>query len=85
MSKEGVNLQGYGWERLRSYKCSRITNIRLRDELLTREIFTMLREAKVLIEEWRREYNQVRLHSALGYPATCSRGYKANSNAGNSN
>jgi transposase InsO family protein len=37
---------------------------RLRDELLNREIFTTLDEAKVLIEQWRMEYNQVRPHSA---------------------
>jgi len=37
------------------------------DELLSREIFTTLQEAKVLIEQWRREYNQVRPHSALQY------------------
>jgi transposase InsO family protein len=42
-------------------------NGKLRDELLNREIFTTLIEARVLIEEWRREYNQVRPHSALGY------------------
>lgn len=42
-------------------------NGKLRDELLNREIFTTLEEAKVLIEQWRREYNQVRPHSALGY------------------
>jgi len=42
-------------------------NGKLRDELLDREIFTTLEEAKVLIEQWRREYNQVRPHSALGY------------------
>jgi putative transposase len=42
-------------------------NGKLRDELLSREIFTTLEEAKVLIEQWRREYNQVRPHSALGY------------------
>jgi len=42
-------------------------NGKLRDELLNREIFTTLTEARVLIEEWRREYNQVRPHSALGY------------------
>jgi len=42
-------------------------NGKLRDELLNREIFTTLIEAKVLIEEWRREYNQVRPHSDLGY------------------
>jgi putative transposase len=39
----------------------------MRDELLDRESFTTLKEAKVLIEQWRREYNQVRPHSALKY------------------
>jgi putative transposase len=42
-------------------------NGKLRDELLNREIFTTLTEAKILIEQWRREYNQIRPHSALGY------------------
>jgi transposase InsO family protein len=42
-------------------------NGKMRDELLEREIFTSLEEAKVLIEQWRREYNQVRPHSSLGY------------------
>ena len=42
-------------------------NGKLRDELLNREIFTMLLEAKVLAENWRREYNQIRPHSSLGY------------------
>ena len=42
-------------------------NGKLRDELLNREIFTTSTEAKVLIEQWRREYNQVRPHSSLGY------------------
>jgi len=42
-------------------------NARLRDELLNGEIFTTLLEAKVLIENWRREYNTIRPHSALGY------------------
>src|SRR4030042_3939468 len=45
-------------------------NGQLRDELLDREIFTTLAEAKVLIEQWRREYNQVRPHSSLGYRPT---------------
>jgi transposase InsO family protein len=40
---------------------------RFRDELLNGEVFTSLMEAKVLIEGWRREYNQVRPHSSLGY------------------
>jgi putative transposase len=42
-------------------------NGKLRDELLNREIFTTLEEARVLIEQWRREYNQIRPHSSLGY------------------
>ncbi len=42
-------------------------NGKLRDELLNREIFYTLQEAKILIEHWRKEYNQVRPHSALGY------------------
>ena len=42
-------------------------NGKLRDELLNREIFMTIEEAKVLTEQWQREYNQVRPHSALGY------------------
>jgi len=42
-------------------------NGKLRDELLNREIFTTLLEAQILIEQWRKEYNQVRPHSSLGY------------------
>ena len=42
-------------------------NGKLRDELLNREIFTTLEEAKVLIEQWRQEYNHIRPHSSLGY------------------
>ena len=42
-------------------------NGKLQDELLKREIFYSLGEAKVLIERWRRHYNLVRPHSALGY------------------
>ncbi|WP_156875009.1 IS3 family transposase [Sulfitobacter alexandrii] len=42
-------------------------NARFRDELLNGEIFFSLREAQILIEQWRRHYNTVRPHSALGY------------------
>ena len=42
-------------------------NGKLRDELLNREIFYNINEAKVLIENWRKEYNTVRPHSSLGY------------------
>ena len=40
---------------------------RLGDELLKREMFTSLPEAKVLVEEHRSYYNHKRPHSALGY------------------
>ena len=39
----------------------------LRDELLNGEIFYSLKEAHVLIEQWRKHYNTVRPHSSLGY------------------
>jgi len=42
-------------------------NGKLRDELLNGEIFMTLYEAKVIIEEWRKEYNEIRPHSSLGY------------------
>jgi putative transposase len=42
-------------------------NGKLRDELLNGEVFYSLREAKVVIEQWRRHYNAVRPHSSLGY------------------
>jgi transposase InsO family protein len=42
-------------------------NGKLRDELLNREVFDTLLEAKALIEDWRKEYNHVRPHSSLGY------------------
>lgn len=42
-------------------------NARLRDELLTGEIFFTRREARIVIESWRQHYNAVRPHSSLGY------------------
>jgi transposase InsO family protein len=42
-------------------------NGKLRDELLNREIFYSLKEAQILIEQWRRHYNELRPHSSLGY------------------
>jgi putative transposase len=42
-------------------------NARLRDELLNGEIFYSLREAKIVIESWRRHYNTVRPRASLGY------------------
>jgi putative transposase len=42
-------------------------NSRLGDELLKRELFMSLGEAKVLAVRYRTEYNEERPHSALGY------------------
>lgn len=42
-------------------------NGKLRDELLNGEIFYTVKEARILIEKWRREYNTIRPHSSLGY------------------
>jgi transposase InsO family protein len=42
-------------------------NGKLRDELLNGEIFYSLKEARIVIEQWRRHYNQQRPHSSLGY------------------
>ena len=42
-------------------------NGKLGDELLNREVFYTLTEAKILIEQWRKEYNQVHPHSSLDY------------------
>ena len=48
-------------------------NARLRDELLDGEIFYTLREAKIVIESWRRHYNAIRPHASLGYRAPACR------------
>ena len=37
---------------------------RFRDECLNEEVFAVLAEARAVIERWRRDYNQVRPHSA---------------------
>ena len=42
-------------------------NARLRDEFLNGEIFYSLREAQIVIQQWRKRYNTKRPHSALGY------------------
>ncbi len=42
-------------------------NARFRDELLNGEVFYTLKEAQIIIEQWRRHYNTIRPHSALGY------------------
>lgn len=42
-------------------------NGRLRDECLNGEVFHTLKEAQVIIGDWRNHYNYIRPHSALGY------------------
>ncbi len=42
-------------------------NGKLRDDVLSREVFYSLKEAKVIVENWRLEYNNHRPHSSLGY------------------
>jgi putative transposase len=51
---------------------------RIRDELLAVELFSSLAEAQVLVEDWRRDYNHHRPHSALGMmtPIAFSVGYR---------
>jgi putative transposase len=39
----------------------------LRDECLNRERFYTLKEAQIIIEAWRQEYNHIRPHSSLNY------------------
>ncbi len=42
-------------------------NGKFRDEVLNRELFYSVKEAKVIVEDWRMEYNHHRQHSSLGY------------------
>jgi putative transposase len=41
----------------------------LRDELLNGEIFYSLKEARIVVQQWRMHYNTIRPHSSLGYRA----------------
>lgn len=52
---------------------------KLRDGCLNREVFGNLLEAKVLVEEWRRQYNEQRPHSSLGYQTPQEFGRQFNS------
>jgi len=44
-------------------------NSRVRDELLTVELFSCLAEAKVMVADWREDHNEHRPHSALAMQA----------------
>ena len=52
---------------------------KFRDECLNREVFGNLLEAKVLVEEWREQYNNKRPHSSLGYKTPREFGRQFNS------
>ena len=41
--------------------------MKLRDEYLNGEIFYSLKEAQIVSEKWRVEYNTMRSHSTMGY------------------
>ena len=43
--------------------------IRLRDEFLNETLFTSLPQARLALEDWRRDYNNVRPHSGIGWLA----------------
>jgi transposase InsO family protein len=48
-------------------------NSRVRDECLNINVFWSLAQARVVISDWKREYNWDRPHSALNYQATTPR------------
>ena len=60
-------------------------NGKLRDEILNRELFYSVKEAKVIVEDWRLEYNNHRPHSSLGYmtPAAYAASCNQHRNEGN--
>jgi transposase InsO family protein len=62
-SKTAYIMPGSPWE---NGYCESF-NSKLRDELLNGEIFYTLKEAKIIIEAWRKHYNTVRPHSSLRY------------------
>jgi len=49
-------------------------NGKLRDELLNETLFRSLPHARIVLEAWRRDYNETRPHSKLGWqtPAACA-------------
>ena len=53
-------------------------NGKLRDECLNPEIFYSLKEAQIVIEQWRNHYNTRRPHRALGYRPPAPAAYNGN-------
>ena len=62
-SKTAYIMPGSPWE---NGYCESF-NSKLRDELLNGEIFYTLKEAKIVIQTWRKHYNTIRPHSSLRY------------------
>ena len=60
-SKTACIVTGLPWE---NGYCESF-NARFRDELLNAATFYTLKEAQIIIEEWRKHYNKKRPHSAL--------------------
>lgn len=60
---------------------------RVRDELLAVELFSCLAEAKVMVADWREDYNERRPHSALGMkaPARFARAWRESRENGQGN
>lgn len=54
---------------------------KLRDECPNEEVFRSIKEARVVIESWRREYNQRRPHSALEYQTLAERALSSGSDS----
>jgi len=52
-------------------------NGKLRDECLNQEIFYSLKEAQVIIGQWRNHYSTKRPHSSLGYRPPAPQAYSA--------
>ena len=62
--------------------CNERFNGKLRDECLNQEIFHSLKEAQLVIDAWREEYNRVPLHSSLGSTTRTSHLHTASPYAG---
>ena len=64
--KSGGRLSPFACWTLKTVYCESF-NGKLREECLNGEIFYSLKEARIVIEQWRQQYKRVRPHAALGY------------------
>ena len=76
LRKVGVGIlciePGSRWEN----GCGESFNGRLRDAFLNMELFDTVLETKVLADRYRKQYNTVRPHSALGYVPPAPEAYQ---------